>query len=450
MSTLKARKLKGSPAPTTTKRSNLPERDFYAFKFKFRSQSVDRTKPATVEVKPGTDQVIVEYQSTVPDEIHQFIGTEQPSKDVECILIYDEDTGHYTLEKLDSSILLSANARIPRRISPAPVASSSSGKGKAKQDPNEDLNISVEDRAADSKADTHREGATQASMSYLREEEEELEEGEELETPRRAVSPPAKPPVPPPKAARPVKPLPRPKAPAAIPSQPAAKVVPPPPPPPPAAPAPRALSPKAKPVPKPKKTKPAIHPPPPTLYPDEEVIEFGKPAKRARPSTPQPSVPASAPSPISLSLPGTSTSFAPLPTHSSVLAPPAHAASPPTMVQDDSDDDSEDWEPVPTIAPSDPHAQAGFDLALEERLEEEIFGNNFADADGGEEIDPKACEAELNEEMEDSEDDFVAAAVMSDSEQPTRQPISLNRLASGAGAPDSEDDFSSSDESDED
>lgn len=32
---------------------------------KFRSQSVDRTKPATVEVKPGTDQVIVEFQSTV-------------------------------------------------------------------------------------------------------------------------------------------------------------------------------------------------------------------------------------------------------------------------------------------------------------------------------------------------------------------------------------------------
>src|SRR6266568_810905 len=71
---LKARKLKGSPAPMTIKRSNLPERDFYAFKcmseflvsadaltyclVKFKSQSVDRTKPATVEVKPGTDQVV--------------------------------------------------------------------------------------------------------------------------------------------------------------------------------------------------------------------------------------------------------------------------------------------------------------------------------------------------------------------------------------------------------
>jgi hypothetical protein len=83
---LKARKLKGSSAPTTTKRSNLPERDFYAFKcmleflasgellteylVKFRSQSVDRTKPATVEVKPGTDQVVVEFQSTVVSRCH--------------------------------------------------------------------------------------------------------------------------------------------------------------------------------------------------------------------------------------------------------------------------------------------------------------------------------------------------------------------------------------------
>jgi hypothetical protein len=122
------------------------------------------------------------------------------------------------------------------------------------------------------------------------------------------------------------------------------------------------------------------------------------------------------------------------------------------MVQDDSDDDEEDWEQVPTTAPVVARPQTRFDLTLEESLEEEIFGQSFADADGGEEIDANAFEAELNEEMEDSEDDFLAAAVMSDPEQHTGQPISLNRLASGAAAAaaDSEDDFSSSDESDED
>jgi hypothetical protein len=363
------------------------------------------------------------------------------------------------------------NTRIPRRASRAPstlidlllmythdfiavpVTPSSSGKGKAKQDPSEDLNISAADEDADGEPDTHYEDVTHASIQYLRqEEEEELEEGEEIEIPRRPVSPPAKPQAPPPKAARPVKPLPKPKAPAAVPPQPTTKAVPPPPPDTPA----RAPSPKARPVPKPKKTKPVVvNPPPPTnLYPDEEVIEFGKPAKRPRPSTPQqPPLPAPAPAPVGLSLPGATTSFAPLPNHSkSIVAPPASVASPPTMVQEDSDDDNEDWEQVPTIAPADPQPQTEFDLTLEQSLEEEIFGNNFGDADGGEEIDANAFEAELNEEMEDSEDDFLAAAVRSDSEQQTRQPIfSLNRLASGAGAADSEEDFSSSDdESDED
>lgn len=331
-----------------------------------------------------------------------------------------------------------------------PVTPSSSGKGKAKQDPSEDLNISAADEDADGEPDTHYEGVSLASIQYLRQEEEELEEGEEIEIPRRPVSPPAKPQAPPPKAARPMKSLPKPKAPAAVPPQPTIKAVPPP------LDAPsQAPSPKARPVPKPKKTKPVVNPPPTTtLYPDEEVIEFGKPAKRPRPSTPQqPPPPAPAPAPAGLSLPGASTSFAPLPNHSkSIVAPPASVASPPTMVQDDSDDDNEDdWEQVPTIAPDDPLPQTEFDLTLEQSLEEEIFGNNFGEADGGEEIDANAFEAELNEEMEDSEDDFLAAAVRSDSEQHTRQPISLNRLASGAGAADSEEDFSSSDdESDED
>jgi len=43
---------------------------------KFKSQSVDRTKPATVEVKPGTDQVVVEFQSTVVSSSYSTILVE--------------------------------------------------------------------------------------------------------------------------------------------------------------------------------------------------------------------------------------------------------------------------------------------------------------------------------------------------------------------------------------
>ena len=132
--------------------------------------------------------------------------------------------------------------------------------------------------------------------------------------------------------------------------------------------------------------------------------------------------------------------------------PPAPVAQPeippsPPIMQLDSDDDEEDWEQVPTVTPV--IAQPDY----EAELEEAIFGDGFSDADGGEDIDANAFEQEMNEQMDpDSEDDFLAAMISPEPERPlTGQPISLNRLASGTGAADSdEDDFSSSEESDED
>ena len=79
---IKARKLKGSPAPTT-KRSNLPERDFYAFRCtiedfsplqgrsllppldNFKPGAIDSTKPASIEVKKTLEntQITAEFPS---------------------------------------------------------------------------------------------------------------------------------------------------------------------------------------------------------------------------------------------------------------------------------------------------------------------------------------------------------------------------------------------------
>lgn len=402
-------------------------------------------------------------------EVHKFSGTEQPAKDVECILIYDEETGVSCAAILFISrrlIFLISNIRLKSSIHPfsssmmakdvcgeyyTPICSYNSAyinivepasvnKGKARQGDSEtsspfEDNIKVED-------ETNLEEIMQQAVALRREEEEE--EGEEVDPP----PPPS--PISPPKPARPVKSLP--KARAELPP----KIQMPPPltaPPPPAT--------KTAPV-KAKKSKPA--PPVPistsASYPDEEVIEFGKAAKRARPDPPrQAPPPPRAASPVSLSLPGGSTPvFAPPPapmvpksTVSRNIPPPAQPppievpASPPPMAQSDSDDDEEDWEQVPTAIPVIPQQD------YEAQLEEDIFGDGFAegteDADGGEDIDANDFEQMMNEQMEpDSEDDFLAAAV---SPEPTRQPISLNRLASGGAVGDSdEDDFSSSDESD--
>ncbi|KDR74480.1 hypothetical protein GALMADRAFT_587787 [Galerina marginata CBS 339.88] len=460
---IKNRKLKGSPAPTT-KRSTKPDRDFYSFKFNFKASSIDTAKPATIEIKKGAEnsRVLAQYPSTQPGEVQLFSGSEQPAKEVDCILIFDEETGTFTLEKLDSFVVLKSEGKkavSPRPTSPSPAPSVSPNKGKAKQEDYDlDQTMSGLDEDAEGEDDFEEVVPSSAPVKF---EEEEEEEGEEIEVPLVQVIRP-KPQPPPQKPARAVKPLPsrvEAKAPAATPSQPPKVKVPPPAPPAAAAPPP-AMAPapsKAKAAqPKPKKVKPATPisasiPAPSASYAGEEM-EFGKPSKRARPSTPQhpPPKPAPAPrSPVVLSLP------APAPA-SPVLAPQA-----------DTSEDEEDWEQVPTASTAmsqDGNGSTGFDLSLEEELEGDIFGDGFGDAepyadrdrygDGdGEEIDENAFAMELDQQMEESEgdveDDFLAAAVSPEPEQ-ARQPISLNRLASGGGAVgDSDDEFSSSDESDE-
>ena len=265
---------------------------------------------------------------------------------------------------------------------------------------------------------------------------------------------------------------------------------------------------KKEPVQKEKKTKslPNTTPAPSksASYADEEVIEFARPTKRPRQSTPQRAM--LPPSPVTLSLPGGSNSFAPPPpppgSHNSrgtgsssrdIPPPPAPAAlslpisvpaSPPMMGQ--YSDEEEDWDEVSTanlasasMAPSKSNSNVDdnpgtYDLALEQ----DIFGDVFEEvdgdddvmmttqqsyADGGdgeeEEIDMNAFEQELNEHMEVVDDDSDSEVFGNvELEEPdlqgggggTRQPISLNRLASGgAGMEMSEEEYSSSD-SDED
>jgi hypothetical protein len=276
---------------------------------------------------------------------------------------------------------------------------------------------------------------------------------------------------------------------------------------------------KKEPVQKEKKAKPlppAITPAAPhksAPYADEEVIEFGRPAKRPRTSTPQRAMlPPMPPANVALSLPGGSSSFAPPPPpprsfphnskgtgSSSRNAPPPAApaalslpttsvpASPPMMGQ--YSDEEEDWDEVSTanlasasLAPSKSNSNVDdnpgtYDL----ELEQDIFGDVFEEIDGDdatmtvtqpsyvdnggggdgeeEEIDMNAFEQELNEHMEvidDSDDDVFNELEL---EEPDlqgggsggRQPISLNRLVSGGvGVEVSEEEYSSSDESDED
>jgi hypothetical protein len=318
------------------------------------------------------------------------------------------------------------------------------GKGKAKQEDYEIAAAIDEDAEGEVEEDDLEELLQQAIA-------DEPEEGEEIELP----PPKPQPPIP---KARPVKPLPAPKARA---EPPKAKT---------ATPAvvapPQGLPPKPKAA--PAKTKKTAKAQAPTSYPDEEVIEFGKPAKRARPSPPQqpPAPPPRAPSP--LSFPGGSTpAFAPPPAPAAakpaisrnipartppepVLPPQPTMPPSPQLVQSDSDDDDDDegyWEQVPTVTPVIPQPQADYEAALEE----DIFGDGFGDeGDAGEDIDENDFEKMMNEQMDRDSEDESSMVALSPEPDPTRKPISLNNFASGGVAVDSDDDFSSSEESDED
>ncbi|KAG7096539.1 hypothetical protein E1B28_003966 [Marasmius oreades] len=111
---LKARK--GDPPPQ--KRSNLPDRDFYALRYNFKPSSIDPTKSGNMEVKrnkDGPSTLIVEHPAQ-PSGLHVYRGREDPAKEWACVLIFDEETGSYTLEKIESFVSLEHIERRPQSL----------------------------------------------------------------------------------------------------------------------------------------------------------------------------------------------------------------------------------------------------------------------------------------------------------------------------------------------
>ncbi|KAI6033884.1 RNA polymerase II transcription elongation factor-domain-containing protein [Pisolithus microcarpus] len=107
------RALKARKGVAPPKRSNLPDRDFYSFRYNFTPESIDPDRPGSVEVKRGKEftSVTLERPST-QGESHVFKGTEHSVKDYDCVLIYDEELGTFTLEKIDGFMKLSYERKV--------------------------------------------------------------------------------------------------------------------------------------------------------------------------------------------------------------------------------------------------------------------------------------------------------------------------------------------------
>ncbi|KAG8863721.1 hypothetical protein FRB96_007558 [Tulasnella sp. 330] len=82
--------------------------EYYSFRYNFKPESVDASKPGRIDnIEPKTDGQVgfkLEQSSTAGEDRHTFAGIQSPAKDFECVLIYDEATGDFTLEKVESWI----------------------------------------------------------------------------------------------------------------------------------------------------------------------------------------------------------------------------------------------------------------------------------------------------------------------------------------------------------
>lgn len=319
--TLRARK--GLPQPKRP--THMPDKEFFALRYNFKPSSMDLTKAATLN-KTSTSKLVVEHPSTSPEEVHVFLGEETPAKDYLCVLVYDESTGGFTLEKVESSISLNNDRRASTTLN-RPVASSSTATSSVIPD-------------------------------TLRREEEEESESEPLS--QSVLPPEPKPPqpdnLPPRKEIA--------KPPAKGPKKAGKRVV---------------------------ETDDLV-----------EELEFGKPPKRIK-TTPE----------VNLELPGPSTSAVSLPGSQ--------------LPEVNGSDSEEDWDEI-AFPPQPPSPQV--------------------DDGEGEEIDLDELETLMNQELVEEEDDFLAAAVSPEPDsRPSGPPMSLRQIA---GADMSEDEYSSSEDSDED
>ncbi|PBL01946.1 hypothetical protein ARMGADRAFT_1158563 [Armillaria gallica] len=388
------RQRKGTAAPA--KRSNMPDRDFYSLRYNFKPSSVDTTKSGTLEVRKNQGDsatVTVEHPSTQPGELHRFNGNENGAKDYACVLIFDEQTGRFSLEKLDSVLTVDyaekraaapAETRppAPSRPPPASYPQASSSRPAAKPKPTKDNRRELSD------AD-FEELVEDIPLRRRRDEEE----GEVSIAPPRPPSPPkkVKSTVP-----RPTKSAPKPKA-DPLPKQ--TKAAPPKP---------------AKPTPK-------------RAIPDVEDFDL-RPTKRSKPAPAPPPVPEPR---ARLELPGSSFSYSqPLPAPPS-LAPPTSAPPP----QDVASDSEEDWDEVPAQIP--PPADDGG-----EEIDVDMF-SMMLDQSLSAPVGQEPEEEEYEEEEEEADFLFDELTVGD-------APISLNQYAGGDIASHDDDDYSSSDDSDED
>ncbi|TEB29522.1 hypothetical protein FA13DRAFT_1815271 [Coprinellus micaceus] len=465
---LKSRKKSNGEATTTGKRSHLPDKDFYSFRYNHKPSSLDSKKQGMIQFEQGgAAPVILEHPSVQSGESTMYRGREAELRAYDCVLIIDEDTGTFTLEKLDACIQLTSDRGLssimPRTDSPTP--SNSTPRGSSNDPTRDPIDQDILDLEGSSPA---------------KEEEEEEGDDDDFPAPARPPSQPKQQPVaamPVPSASsRPSKPIPKARPKASPPQAPVSRSeIPPPRKSPPkqqpkydqddnigeldvalikVAPAPSKPKFPAKPVQLP--AKPALAPAKPQAHTKPTGLALPikssvpRPGSKKQSAAPTPAPPSQPVAPAPLALPGSSTAQA-IRLPSSLPKPaPAPAAPVHEILEDSDEEDNEDnWEEVTTAAEPGPPPETSLSKQVDQEMED-IFGGEDED-DFGQQLE---LEMELADglgdtlEEEDDEDYDMEPVPLPDGDGP----ISLNALAGGGAFNPgglSDDDYSSSDDSDD-
>lgn len=130
-------------------------------------ESVDVNKPGQLDLT--TNEITsarVERACAQSDEVHVFRGREEPAKEVDCVLIYDPESGMFTLEKLDSTFTLTHEGKTqpkarPTSASPLPTPSPATN---IKDEIAEEIFREMEQTLASTKEDSKGEDSDNAPL----------------------------------------------------------------------------------------------------------------------------------------------------------------------------------------------------------------------------------------------------------------------------------------------
>ncbi|EJF63042.1 hypothetical protein BD309DRAFT_996019 [Dichomitus squalens] len=445
------------------------EREFYSFRYNFKPESVDTSRSGTVETKKSKDEtgpsnVTVVRPSQQNESGVHFVGQEKSAKEFECVLIHNEEDGSFILEKIDSYVALHHDPKptlaprhvespapsVPPRISASSPSSSSHAQLAAVKQEEEESEGEIPETKPEPKTDLKTKQSAPKVPKPRQQQSTSTSASAPAPTPTPAAVPGL---IPPPMSATsrsghslPLKSTPagpvklKNEAPDAPPSQAPSKLV-------------KSPNKRERPVQLEAETLEIRRPQPPAKKP--RVVQ-----KEQSPPPP--------PKPVEFAFPDSS---------SAVSLPPAPVSAAPNPIAAAVPSDSEDdeWDIVPAVAaPASPAPTAPSRPIVMEEIDEYTppphnielpppptmpMSTDEPDADG-EEIDMALFEEELNDQLLggggeaeqegmglDEDEDFLAGAV---SPIADRQPISLSEFAGGSVDFGDDDEYSSSDDSDDD